>query len=137
VEHVGGAGALDAGAQILDQLIGLEHVGADLVAPADVGLGRLGGVGGGLALLQLVLVEARAQHFPRLGAVLVLRTLGLAGNGDAGGDVGDAHGRIGGVDVLAAGAGGAVSVDAHVGFGDRDVDRIVDDRVNPDAGEGG
>ena len=29
----------DAGAQILHQLIGLQHVGADLVAPADIGLG--------------------------------------------------------------------------------------------------
>ena len=45
VEHVGRAGALDAGAQILHQLVGLQHVGADLVAPADVGLGGLGRVG--------------------------------------------------------------------------------------------
>ena len=42
VEHVRRAGALDAGAQVLHQLIGLQHVGADLVAPADVGLGGLG-----------------------------------------------------------------------------------------------
>ena len=34
------AGALDAGAQVLHQLVGLQHVGADLVAPADVGLRR-------------------------------------------------------------------------------------------------
>ena len=44
VEHRRGAGALDAGAQILHQLIGLQHVGADLVAPADIGLGGIGGV---------------------------------------------------------------------------------------------
>ena len=53
------------------------------------------------------------------------------------GEVGDAHRRVGGVDVLAAGAGRPVGVDAHIGLADLDLDRIVDDRIDPDAGEGG
>ena len=57
VEHVGRRGGGDAGPQVLHQLIGLEHVGADLVAPADVGLAGRGRIGLGLALLQLGLVE--------------------------------------------------------------------------------
>jgi len=67
----------------------------------------------------------------------VLRALGLAGDRDAGGEMGDAHGRIGGVDVLAARTRGTVGVDAHVGFADVDLDRIVDDRIDPDARERG
>ena len=47
-----GVGGLHAGAQVLHHLIGLQHVGADLVAPADVGLGGLLGGGLRLALLQ-------------------------------------------------------------------------------------
>src|SRR5690242_8819602 len=35
VEHRAGIGSRDAGAQVLDHLVGLQHVGADLVAPAD------------------------------------------------------------------------------------------------------
>ena len=51
------------------------------------------------------------------------------------GKVGDAHRRIGRVDVLAAGARRAIGVDAHIGLADLDLDRIVDDRIDPDAGE--
>jgi hypothetical protein len=39
VEHRAGIAGLDAGAQVLHHLVGLQHIGADLVAPADVGLG--------------------------------------------------------------------------------------------------
>src|SRR5690606_20851363 len=56
---------------------------------------------------------------------------------DAGRDMRDAHRRVGRVDVLAAGAGRAVGVDAHFRFRDHDVDGIVDDRIDPGAGEGG
>jgi hypothetical protein len=38
VQDAGRIALLDAGAQVLDHLIGLEDVGADLVAPADVAL---------------------------------------------------------------------------------------------------
>src|SRR5690606_1669492 len=56
VQHVLRGGMLDTRAQVLDQLIGLQHVGTDLVAPADIGLRRGGSVGLGFALLQLFLI---------------------------------------------------------------------------------
>ena len=45
--------------------------------------------------------------------------------------------EVGGVDVLAACARRAVGVDADIRFRNVDLDRIVDDRIDPDAGEGG
>jgi hypothetical protein len=48
--------------------------------------------------------------------------------------VGDAHGRIGGVDVLAAGAGGPVGVDAAIALVDLDLDAVVDHRIDPGDG---
>ena len=74
------------------------------MAPADVGLLVLDGLGRRLALLQFQLIEPRAQHLPRFLAVLVLGAAGLAGDRDPGRDMGQAHGGIGLVDVLAAGA---------------------------------
>src|SRR3546814_11862355 len=62
----------------------------------------------------LLLVEARAQHLHRLGAVLVLRLLVLALHHDTGRQVGDPHRRVGGVDVLATGALRAVGVDPQI-----------------------
>src|SRR5437868_618041 len=38
IENIIGGPAFDAGPQVLHELIGLQDVGADLVAPADVGL---------------------------------------------------------------------------------------------------
>jgi hypothetical protein len=60
-------------------------------------------------------VDARRQHRHGLRLVAVLRAVVLAFDDDAGGQVGDAHRRIGLVDVLAAGARGAEGVDAQVG----------------------
>src|SRR3712207_8852561 len=51
--------------QILHHLIRLQHVAADLVAPADVGFLVLQRLRLRLALLQLELVEAGAPHLPR------------------------------------------------------------------------
>ena len=48
-----------------------------------------------------------------------------------------AHGRIGLVDVLAAGAAGAVGVGAHVGGVDVDLDRVVDLGIDKQAGKRG
>ena len=56
VEHRTGIRGLDPGAQIFDHLIGLQDVGTDLVAPADIGLGRVDRVGHCLAPLQFGLV---------------------------------------------------------------------------------
>ena len=122
------------GSQILDARL-VEHVRADLVAPADVGLGVLELLLLGLALAQLELVELRFQHRHRFGAVAVLRAVVLALDDDVGRQVRDAHRRVGLVDVLAAGAGGAKGVDAQVGRIDLDLDRLVDFRIDEHAGE--
>ena len=110
VEHRLGVADLDVGAQVLDARL-VEHVGADLVAPADVGLGVLELLLRLVPLAQLELVELRLQHRHRLGAVAVLRAVVLALHDDVGRQVRDAHRRVGLVDVLAAGARGAVGVD--------------------------
>src|SRR5690606_10531854 len=92
VEHLLGVAALDAGAQVLDAAL-VEHVVADLAAPADVRLGRLHRIALGVALLHLQLVELGRQHLHGAVAVGVLAALGLAGHDDAAGHMGDAHGR--------------------------------------------
>src|SRR5262249_37436418 len=70
--------------------------------------------------------EPRLQHAHAFGAVAVLRAIVLALHHDPGREVGDAHRRLGLVDVLAARARGAVDVDAQVGRVDVDLDRLVD-----------
>ena len=67
--------------------------------------------------------------------ILVLRALVLATGDQAGGDVGDAHGGVGGVDVLSALAAGAVGIDADVFRLDDDFDAVVDFRRDEDAGK--
>jgi len=106
VEHGLGVADLDVGAQILDARL-VEHVAADLVAPADVGLG----------ILQLLLGVAALAQFqfikPDFSIAIARRGCGAA-SGRSGtaprcwsAEVRDADGRIGLVDVLAAGAAGA------------------------------
>src|SRR4029434_9957716 len=73
----------------------------------------VGGDGGGLLVLG-ALEQARLEHTHGLRPVLDLRALVLAGHHEPGGDVGDAHGRVGRVDTLAAGAGRAIDVHADV-----------------------
>ncbi len=107
------------------------------MAPADVGLRRLGRLLRHATPLQLLLVEPGAQHIHGLGAVAVLRAVGLAGDDDAGGQVGDADGGVGAVDVLAAGTRGTVGVDLQVALVDVDLDPVVDHGEHPDAGEAG
>src|SRR5579871_3412086 len=87
VEDTARVGGLHVRPQVLDHLIGLQDVGADLVAPADVALGGLDLGRRCFASLQLDLVEPRAQHLPGLLAILMLRALVLAGDRYAGGDV--------------------------------------------------
>src|SRR5439155_18501097 len=69
---------------------------------------------GRLLLFLGALEQAGLEHAHRLRAVLDLRALVLAGHDEAGGDVGDAHGRVGGVDALTAGARRAIDVHADV-----------------------
>src|SRR6266850_446966 len=66
------------------------------------------------ALLLLALEKARLEDLHSHLAVLHLRTLVLARDDDARGQMRDPYGRVGLVDVLAARARGAVGVDAQV-----------------------
>jgi hypothetical protein len=132
VEHVARAGRSDPGAQILHQLIGLKYVRADLMPPTDIGFGGVLGIGRLLADLQLALIKARAELVIRFGAVLVLRSLVLALDDDAGWQVGDAHCGIGRVDMLAARAGCAIGVDTQFALIDIDFDIVVDHGIDPD-----
>ena len=105
------------------------------MAPADVGLGVFQLLLVGLLLAEFVLVKAGAQHLPGFVAVAVLRAVVLALHDDAGRRVRQAHRRVGLVDVLAAGARGAVGVGAQVGRVDVDLDRVVHLRIDEDTGE--
>src|SRR5438876_965858 len=95
---------------VLDELVGMKRVRADLTAEGDLLL--LAGELGELLALLLVreLVEPRFEDSHRRVAVAELRTLVLALDDDAGRQVRDADGRVGGVDPLAAGTGGPEDV---------------------------
>src|SRR6185295_7276470 len=69
--------------------------------------------------------------------VLDLRALLLAGHRDVGGQMRDAHRRVGGVDVLAAGTRSTIGVDTAVALLDVDLDVLVDHGIDPHAGKGG
>ena len=75
-----------------------------------------------LLFAKLHFVETRPQDLHGLCAVLDLRFLVLLRDDDAGRDVGEADGRVGGVDALSAGAARAERVHAQVLFVDLDVD---------------
>ena len=76
--------------------------------------------GGGLLLRGGEQPGAQDPH--RLLLVLQLGLLVLAGHHDAGGQVGDPHRGVGGVDALAAGPGRAEDVDPQVVLVDLDLD---------------
>src|SRR5690606_18547879 len=136
VEHRLGVGDLHVGAQVLDARI-VEDVGADLVAPPDVGLASLDLVLLGPLLAHLELIEPSPQHVHRLVLVPVLRPVVLALHDHSRGQVGDAHRGLGPVHVLAARAGGAIDVDAQVGWIDLDLDRVVDFGIDEHGGKRG
>src|SRR6185312_12196412 len=124
------------GSPVLDAGL-VQHVGADLAAPADVGLAVLQLLLLLAPLLHLHLVHLGLQHLHGGGAVLVLGALALAGHHDAAGDVGDADGGIGLVHVLAAGALGTVGVHPEVRRIDLALDLIVHFRRDEHRREGG
>ena len=105
------------------------------MAPADVGLGVLQLLLLGLALAQLELVELRLQHRHRFRAIAVLRTVRLRLDDDVRRQMRDPHRRIGLVDVLSAGAGGAIRIDPQLGRVDVDFDRFVDFGIDEHAGK--
>src|SRR5260370_5997352 len=102
-----------------------EVVGADFLAAVAGAHHALAlGAEGRLLLLQFEFVEPRAQYALRLGAIFDLRFFVLAGDHQAGGQVGDAHSRTRGVDGLTAGAGGTEGIDADVFGLDLDLDFV-------------
>src|SRR3954447_19089261 len=135
VEHGVDVADLVAGAQVLDDLVRVQDVVADLRAEVDVLRLALLARDLLLALALQLLGQLRAPHPHRRLAVLRLRALVLALHNDAGRAVRDAHGRVGLVDVLAAGARRAVGVDLQVVGVDLDVAGIFDDGGDLDAGE--
>ena len=92
----------EADAMIGDAVL-REVVGADLLA-AVAGAHHAAALGAErrLLLFELHLIEPRTQHALGLGAVLDLRFFVLAGDHQAGGQVGEAHRRVSGVHRLAA-----------------------------------
>src|SRR3989440_1462120 len=101
---------LDPRPMVLDELVGMERVRANLAAEGDLLL-RTSELGELLALLLVrELVEPRFEDSHRRVAVAELRPLVLALDDDAGRQVRDADGRVGGVDPLAAGTGGSEDV---------------------------
>src|SRR5690606_17905288 len=102
-------------------VVGADALGA--VAAADEAPAGLG-----LLLRRRVLLgglQPGLQQCHGAGAVLVLGALVLAFHHDAGGQVGDADRRVGLVDVLAAGAGGAEGVDAQVRLVEADLVHLI------------
>ena len=65
----------------------------------------------------------------------MLAALVLALNNDVGRDMRDPDSAVGRVDVLPARARRAIGIDAQVAFNNIDVDILVDDRIDPDAGK--
>ncbi len=116
---------LSSGAVVVDLLVRLQHVRADLAAPLDLLAFALQALALGLAALLLEVPQLGLEHAHRRGLVLVLRALDLARDDDAGRQVAQAHRRVGLVDVLTAGAARAEGVDLEVGLVDLDVDLVL------------
>src|SRR6185437_4630894 len=134
-KHAAGVRRRNTGAEVLHHLIGLKYIRADLVAPADIGLGGLIGLRLRLALLHLRFEQFRTQHVPGHSAVAVLRAVLLALHHDVGRDMGETDRRLGLVDVLAASTARPHDVGAHIALVDVDLDAVIHHREHHDAGE--
>ena len=133
--HVAG---FDAGAEVLDHPVRLEDVTADLVAPGGRAFFAVESFHLLLLRIDSLGVNPRQQQFHRGGAVLVLGTLTLARDDQAGRDVGDADGGFDFIHILTAFAARAEGIDAELSGRDNDVGRGLFDFGNDiDAGEAG
>ena len=125
IKHGVGVADFTVVAMVLHQTVRLQRVRTDLAAEADGILTRVLGLTGGIALAQFQIVEAPAQDAHGGILVVMLRALVLALDGDARGDVRDAHGGIRRVHALPAGAAGAEDVHAQIRFLDLDFDVVA------------
>ncbi len=115
----------------------MQHVGADLRAEVDVlGLALLAG-DLRLAFALLAFEQLGAQHRHRGRAIGGLRALVLALHHDPARPMGDAHRGVGLVDVLPAGAGGAVGVHLQIVVDDLDLAGLLHHRSDLDTREAG
>src|SRR5215475_8972262 len=108
---------------VVGQPVLREVVGADLLAPvagAHLAAAERVPLAGDALLLELV--ELRPEHAHRHVVVLGLALLLLALHDDAGGLVDEPDRRVGGVDALAAGPGGAHHLSLDIGLLDLHVD---------------
>src|SRR5215211_3600992 len=137
VEHAVHVRRLLAGAVVLYELVRVEYVGADLRTPLDIGL--LPALRGDLLLplLTLEFEEPRPEYPHGHLTVLVLAALVLALRHDARREVRDPDGRVGLVDMLAAGPRGPVGIHLEVFLFDLDLDGFIDDGCDGDRGEAG
>src|SRR5487761_674519 len=127
---------LDLSAQVLDHLVRLHHIGADLATEVYVELGVFNLAGFDATLGQLVLIQTGAKNLHRYGTVFMLRALVLALNDDVGRQMHDAHGRIGHIYMLSAAATGAEGINPQIILADVDFDAVVNFRADKNAGEG-
>jgi hypothetical protein len=112
---------------VLDPLVGVQEIVADLRPEARLGLQL---VAGQLICFPLLLLHAGdpgTQHLDGGRPVLVLAPLALALHHDAGGEVGESDGAGSLVDVLAAGAAGAEDVLTDVLIADLNLRIVVGD----------
>src|SRR5271170_1279451 len=116
----------ELGAVVFDHAVGLHDVGTNLATEGNVQLGLVELVGVCLALLYLEIVKPGAQHFHGHFAVFALAALRLAADDDVRRQVRDTDGGFHLVDVLAAFATRAESVDTQVFGTDVDFDFVID-----------
>ena len=136
VEDRLGVAGLVVRPEVLDHLVGMEDVAPDLVAPAGLDVLALQLPDLGLLLLEGSLEETGLQDADRHLLVLGLAPLVLALGDDPGLEVGQPDGRVGLVDVLAAGALRSEGVDPDLVPVQLDLDVVVGLRQDLDEGEG-
>ncbi len=128
---------LEIGAMVLYHLVRLKHVAANLTAPGNLAFVAVKFGEGGVALLLLAHKQAGPQDLHSQCTVLMLTSLVLALDDDAGRDMSDTNGGADFVYVLAASTAGTVKIDFQIVVFDFDIQTIVEfgDAVN--GGEAG
>src|SRR3974390_1691899 len=135
IENTVDVANFEFGAVVLDEPIGLHHIGTNLAAEGNVHLGFVEFVAFFAALLHFEIVEFRTQHFHSHFSVLVLAALHLTGDNDTRGNVRDADSGFDLVDVLSALAAGTEGVEFQVLGLDVHFDAVVNLRNHKNRSE--